>query len=97
MGTFGQNNLPSKLQRPSARAIQTLWGQLPDIHPTKSSLAKDKFLMGSAPTSGNIPNVDQVKPFHRDDNPFSAISIRCESLYGTVYRFRQSVLYAGID
>jgi hypothetical protein len=35
--------IPPKLQKPSGKAISSLWIQLPDIHPTKVLFIMDKL------------------------------------------------------
>jgi hypothetical protein len=43
METLSQNDSPSKSQKPSGKAISSLWVQLPDIHPIKVLFSKDKL------------------------------------------------------
>jgi hypothetical protein len=43
MEALSQNDSPSKSLRPSAKAIPSLWVQLPDIQPTKVLFIKDKL------------------------------------------------------
>jgi hypothetical protein len=46
MEAFGGKDFPPKSQRPPAKAIRTLWVQLPENHPTKILFIKDKFRDG---------------------------------------------------
>jgi hypothetical protein len=45
--TLSQNDSPPKSLRPSAKAIPSLWVQLPDIQPNKVLFVKDKLPDGS--------------------------------------------------
>jgi hypothetical protein len=47
MEALSQNYSPPKSLRPSAKAIPSLWVQLPDIQPAKALFVKDKLPDGS--------------------------------------------------
>jgi hypothetical protein len=64
--------IPHKSQRPSAKAIPSLSVKLPDIHPTKVLLIKDKFPNRFMfPPVTVAPNLNISKPSAKTTNPLA--------------------------
>jgi hypothetical protein len=70
--TYSTVPSPDKSQRPSAKAVLSLWFKLPDIHQTKVLFIKDKlpagfiFLHVATATSLNMS-----RPSNQDNKPIS--------------------------
>jgi hypothetical protein len=72
MEAVSQNDPPPKSLRPSAKAISSLWVQLPDTHPVKFLLVKKKlpevFIF---PPVAIAPSLNMSRPSGKTSRPLA--------------------------